>query len=90
MSERLELKCFLEDSDGLVRGRLIVEDGEFYGLWTNDDLRDDLDGFDDVIGEFGDSYYVAKADFKAGRASCLKTWFDKAVKDTAPSLPEKP
>ena len=73
-----ELHCYAETYNGLVRLDIREEDGEENGevsVWENDDLRDDIYLFSDLIVEYGEYYYDTKQDFKTDNKKKIMDYF---------------
>lgn len=74
-----ELHCYAETYDGLVRLDIRRENNEEHGeisVWENDDYRDDICLFEELIGEYGEFYYDTKRDFKTGNKKKFLDYFN--------------
>ena len=73
-----ELNCYAETNDGLVRLDIREENGEENGeisVWENDDLRDDIYLFSDLVFEYSEFYYETKQDFKTDNKKKFVDYF---------------
>jgi len=74
-----ELNCYAENYNGLVRLYIREENHEEHGdvsIWENDELRDDLYSYGDLIGEYGEFYYDTKQDFKDDNKQKFSEYFN--------------
>jgi len=86
MSKREKLKCWLDDDLGLSQGLIIVEDGEYYGLWIDGDINDGFDPeneMEEMISHYGDLYYLSKEAYKNSDGQSISKWIEEACRKTS-------
>ena len=74
-----ELTCYAETYNGLVRLDVREENHEEHGdvsVWENENLRDDICTYQELIIEYGEYYYDTKDDFKQDDKQKFSEYFN--------------
>lgn len=78
MSNRKELNCFVDDpyGNGVCKLHLVFEDGEYYGVWTPDDLDDSIFDYEEFKAQYGEVYYNTMKDYKNEISNEFDEWVE--------------
>lgn len=69
------LICYIEFDNELLKFVIVFENGDFEGVWQDDDLWDDATTFRELLNIFGNEYYETLEDYKIGNVKLITDYF---------------